>query len=131
MASLSPALPLNRAGVVVRLNGELRFISAHAVRRFVPLPVLSDVAGTGLTMALVDGQVLAIIAVGPRGFALTVCEVGTELVGLIGADPEAVGFFEADGSGVSFHGQRATALDLPELVRASVRRGGFEQEAEA
>lgn len=130
MSSHSPALPLNRAGVIVRLGGELRFLSAHSVRRFVPPPTLSDVAGTGLTMALVDGQVLAIIAVGPRGSALTVCEVGGELVGLLGADPEAVGFFEADGPGVSFHGQRAQALDVAELVRASAR-GAFEQEAEA
>lgn len=130
MVAHSPALPLTRAGVVVRLNGELRFLSAHSVRRFVPPPTLSDVGGTGLTMGLVDGQVLAIIAVGPRGPALTVCEVGGEQVGLLGADPEAVGFFEADGSGVSFHGQRATALDVAELVRATVRRGS-EQESEA
>jgi hypothetical protein len=123
MVTRSPALPLNRAGVVVRLRGEPRFLSAEFVRRFVPLPVLSDVAGTGLTMALVDGQVLAILAVGPRGFALTVCEVGGELVGLIGADPEAVGFFEADGSGVSFPGQRAAALGVAELLRASARGG--------
>jgi len=129
MAPLSPALPLNRAGVIVRLGGELRFLSAHSVRRFVPPPTLSDVAGTGLTMALVDGQVLAIIPVGPRGSALTVCELGGELVGLLGADPEAVGFFEADGAGVSFHGQRAQVLDVAELVRASARRT-FEQEAE-
>jgi hypothetical protein len=129
MSPHSPALPLNRAGVIVRLGGELRFLSAHSVRRFVPPPTLSDVAGTGLTMALVDGQVLAIIAVGPRGSALTVCEVGGELVGLLGADPEAVGFFEADGPGVSFHGQRAQALDVAELVRASAR-GAFEQQAE-
>lgn len=131
MVTQSPALPLHRAGVVVRLNGELRFLAAHSVRRFVPLPVLSDVAGTGLTMALVDGQVLAIIAVGPRGSALTVCEVGGELVGLIGADPEAVGFFDADGSGAMYHGQRVMALDVADLVRASVRRASSEQEAEA
>jgi|SRR4051812_4722074 hypothetical protein len=130
MSPPSPALPLNRAGVIVRLGGELRFLSAHSVRRFVPPPTLSDVAGTGLTMALVDGQVLAIIAVGPRGSALTVCEVGGELVGLLGADPEAVGFFEADGTGVAFQGQRAQALDVAELVRASAR-GAFEQQAEA
>lgn len=130
MVTQSPALPLNRAGVVVRLGDELRFLNAQSVRRFVPLPLLSDVAGTGLAMALVEGQVLAIIAVGPRGSALTVCDVGGEQVGLIGADPEAVGFFEADGSGVSFHGERAAALDVAELVRAAVRRGS-EQEVEA
>ena len=130
MVTSGPASPLDRAGVVVRLNGELRFLSAHSVRRFVPLPVLSVVAGTGLTMALVDGQVLAIIAAGPRGATLTVCEVGGELVGLLGADPEAVGFFEADGSGVSFHGRRAAALDVAELVESSVRRGGSQAEAD-
>lgn len=130
MSTESPVSTSNRAGVIVRLGGELRFLSAHLVRRFVPPPTLSDVAGTGLTMALVDGQVLAIMAVGPRGAALTVCEVGGELVGLLGADPEAVGFFEADGTGVVFRGQRAPELDVAELVRASAR-GTFEQEAEA
>ena len=130
MPTASPVSTSNRAGVIVRLGGELRFLSAHLVRRFVPPPTLSDVAGTGLTMALVDGQVLAILAVGPRGSALTVCEVGGELVGLLGADPEAVGFFEADATGVVFRGQRAAELDVAELVRASAR-GTFEQEAEA
>ena len=123
-------MPSNRAGVIVRLKGEPRFLSAHLVRRFVPPPTLSDVAGTGLTMALVDGQVLAIIAVGPRGSALTVCEVGGELVGLLGADPEEVGFFEVCAGGVSFRGNAAAPLDVAELVRASAR-GTFEQEAEA
>ena len=122
MVAHSPALPLTRAGGVVRIGSELRFLSAHAVRRFVPPPPLSDVAGTGLTMTLVDGQVLAVITVGPRGSALTVCDVGGELVGLLGADPEAVGFFEAEGTGVSYHGMRATALDVAELVRASARQ---------
>jgi hypothetical protein len=130
MSTHGPALPSNRAGVIVRLGGELRFLSAHLVRRFVPPPTLSDVAGTGLTMALVDGQVLAIIPVGPRGSAVTVCEVGGELVGLLGADPEAVGFFETRPEGVSFQGKTAADLDVAELVRKSAR-GTFEQEAEA
>ena len=130
MSTDSTAPTSTRAGVIVRLSGELRFLPAQSVRRFVPPPTLSDVAGTGLTMALVDGQVLAIIAVGPRGIALTVCEVGGDLVGLLGADPEAVGFFEADGEGVSFRGRPTPALDVAEVVRASVR-GTFEQEAEA
>jgi hypothetical protein len=130
MSTQSLALSLNRAGVIVRIEGELRFLSAHSVRRFVPPPTLSDVAGSGLTMALVDGQVLAIIALGPRGSALAVCEVGGEQVGLLGADPEAVGFFEADGAGVSYQGRHAPALDVAELVRASAR-GTFEQEVDA
>jgi hypothetical protein len=116
--------PTRRAGVIVRLEGELRFLPAQSVSRFVPVPTTSDVAGTGLTMALVDGQVLPIIVVGPRGSALTVCEVGGELLGLLGADPEAVGFFEADGAGVRLHGVRARALDVAELVRASARSLG-------
>lgn len=130
MHTQSPALPLTRAGVVVRLNGELRFLSAHSVRRFVPPPAISDVSGTGLTMALVDGQVLAIIAVGPRGSALTVCEVAGELVGLIGPEPLEVGFFAAEGAGVSFHGRSAPALDVAELVRSSAR-GSHEHHEEA
>jgi hypothetical protein len=130
MSNQFPAVSPNRAGVIVRLRGELRFLTAQSVRRFVPPPTLSDVAGTGLTMALVDGQVLAVIPVGPRGSALTVCEVGGELVGLLGADPEAVGFFEASEEGVKYGGEQVGTLDVAELVRASAR-GTFEQEAEA
>jgi hypothetical protein len=130
MATFNPALPLNRAGAVVRIEAELRFLPVDMLRRFVLPPQLSDVAGTGLTMAVVDGQVLAIIELAPRGSVLTVCEVAGELVGLLGAEPEAAGFFEADGSGVLFRGQRAAALDVTELVRASARAAA-EPEAQA
>jgi hypothetical protein len=130
MANLSSALPLHRAGVIVKMADELRFLPAQAVRRFVPPPPLSDVSGTALTMALVDGQVLAIIAVGPRGAALTVCEVGGEQVGLIGADPVEVGFFETDGAGVAFRGRRVSALDVAELVHASARSAVEQAEVE-
>ena len=130
MPVATPALPLSRAGVVVRLRGELRFLSAQSVRRFVPRPPLSDVSGTGLTMALVDGQVLAVIVVGQRGSTLAVCEVGGELVGLLGAEPESVGIFATEGSGVSFQGQRVAALDVSEVVRLSAR-GADQQQPEA
>lgn len=131
MSAQSPALPLSRAGVVARVNGQLRFLSAHVVRRFVPPPAVSDVSGTGLTMALVDGQVLAVVAIGSRGSALTVCEVGGELVGLLGIEPQEVGFFAADGAGVAFHGEPAAALDVAELVRASARGAAEQLEAES
>jgi hypothetical protein len=116
--------------VIVKMADELRFLPAQAVRRFVPPPPLSDVSGTALTMALVDGQVLAIIAVGPRGAALTVCEVGGEQVGLIGADPVEVGFFDTDGAGVAFRGRRVSALDVAALVRASARSAVEQAEIE-
>lgn len=115
----------------MQLDDELRFLAAQSVRRFVPPPTLSDVSGTGLTMALVDGQVLAVIAVGPRGAALTVCEAFGEQVGLIGADPVEVGFFEVDGAGVSFRGRRVKALDVAELVQASMRGAAEPAEVEA
>jgi hypothetical protein len=117
--------------VIVRLADELRFLPAQAVRRFVSPPTLSDVSGTGLTMALVDGHVLAVIAVGPRGAALTICEVAGEQIGLIGADPVDVGFFDADGVGVSFRGRHVNALDVAELVRVSARGAVEQAEVEA
>jgi hypothetical protein len=131
MSNASPALPLHRAGAIVQLADELRFLPAQAVRRFVPPPTLSDVSGTGLTMALVDGHVLPVIAVGPRGASLTICEVAGEQVGLIGADPVDVGFFDADGAGVVFRGRRVSALDVAELVRASARGAVEQAEVEA
>ena len=131
MSNESPAPPVHRAGVIVQLGGELRFLPALAVRRFVPPPTLSDVSGSGLTMALIDGHVLPVIAVGPRGAALTICEVAGEQVGLIGADPVDVGFFDADGAGVSFRGGRVRALDVAELVSASAHGAVEQAEVEA
>ncbi len=130
MHAAGSAPPTTRAGVVVRLSGERRFLCGHAVRRFVPRPPLSDVSGTGLTMALVDGQVLAVIAAGQRGTTLTVCEVGGELVGLLGAEPESVGIFDSDGETVSFQGERVAMLDVAELVQLSAR-GADQQMPEA
>lgn len=130
MHAAGSAPPTTRAGVVVRSSGELRFLCGHVVRRFVPRPPLSDVSGTGLTMALVDGQVLAVIAAGQRGTTLTVCEVGGELVGLLGAEPESVGIFDSDGDAVYFRGQRVAVLDVAELVRLSAR-GADQQLPEA
>ena len=130
MHAQSNPLPMNHAGVVVRLNGELRFLPAHAVRRFVTPPSISDVSGTGLTMALVQGHVLAIIAAGPRGSALTVCEVAGEQVGLLGPEPQEVGFFEAQGSGVVYRGEAVALLDVAELVRASARSAVEQAEIE-
>jgi hypothetical protein len=122
---------MTHAGVVVRLNGELRFLPTQGLRRFVSPPPISDVSGTGLGMALVQGQVLAIIAAGPRGSALTVCEVAGELLGLLGPEPQEVGFFEAQGSGVLYRGESAPLLDVAELMRASAGAVGEHQETEA
>lgn len=131
MSAANTASPATRAGVVVRLNGQRRFVSVHSVRRFVPPPVSSDVSGTGLSMALVDGQVLAIVAAGARGPALALCEVEGELVGVFGPVPEEVGFFAAQGSGVSWRGEYVSALDVTELVRAAARGGEESPEPEA
>jgi hypothetical protein len=59
-----------------------------------------------------------------------VCEVAGELVGLLGPEPQEVGFFEAEGAGVSFHGRSVPALDVAELVRSSAR-GSHEHLEEA
>ncbi len=115
-----PALLLRQAGALVRIAGELAFLPSAAVRGFVPAPPLSEVSGSGLTMALVDGQVLAVVAIAAPGAALAVCELGGELVGLLGMIPETAGFFETDGSCVLYQGRPVPVLDVSELVRAAV-----------
>jgi len=120
-----------RAGAIVRVGGVLSFLPTEAVRRFMYPPPISDVSGTGLTMALVDGQVLAVVCIGERGACLAVCHVGSELVGLLGAHPVDVGFFESEGAGVMYRGQKATPLDVAELVREAVLGSRERQEVEA
>jgi hypothetical protein len=111
----------SRAGLVVRAEDGLHFIPASVARTLVAAPEVSPVPGTGLGMALVSGEVVAVLSLGGAGSALVVCDVGGELVGFSGLSPEASGFFEAVPGGVAFGSQQALDLDLAELL--AKRRG--------
>ena len=114
-----------RAGLVVRGRSGLHFIPATIARSLVAAPEVSPVPGAGIGMALVSGEVVAVLPLGSRAGALVVCEVDGELVGFAGLQPEASGFFDEIEGGVRFDSEPALDLDLAAALRNVDERRGF------
>jgi len=107
-----------RAGLLVRAGGELGFVPASTARTIVPLPPTSPVANTPLQMALVNGRVVPVVALGSPTSVLVVCELDDEPIGFSGLDVAAVGSYEATERGVLVDGRVVPELDLPGALRS-------------
>jgi hypothetical protein len=107
-----------RAGLLVRAGGELGFVPASTARSVVPLPPVSPVASTPLSMALVNGRVVPIVALGSPTGVLVLCEVDAEPIGISGLEVAAVGSFEASDRGVLVDGRAVPELDLEGALRS-------------
>jgi len=68
-------------------------------------------------MALVGGEVVAVLALGEPSTELLVCEFEGQAVALSGLCAERVGFWPASESGVSVDGVSVPALDLSDALR--------------
>jgi hypothetical protein len=103
-----------RAGLLVKAGGELGFVPATTARSVVPLPPLSPVARTPLEMALVNGRVVPVVALGSPTGVLVVCELDDETVGFSGLEVSEVGEFPGAerGGGVVVGGRAVPELDL-------------------
>jgi hypothetical protein len=107
-----------RAGLLVKAGGELGFVPAHTVRSVVPLPPLSPVASTPLEMALVNGRVVPVVALGSPTGVLVVCELDDEAVGFSGLEVSEVGLFAATERGVLLGERTVPELDLLDALRS-------------
>jgi hypothetical protein len=101
-----------RAGLLVRAGGELGFVPATTARAVVRLPPISPVASTPLGMALVNGRVVPVVALGSPTSFLVVCELDDEQVVFSGLDVSVVGVFEACERGVVVGEHSVPELDL-------------------
>ncbi len=68
-------------------------------------------------MALVGGEVVAVLALGEPSGELLLCEFNGQAVALSGLSAERVGFWPASESGVSVDGLTVPALDLSAALR--------------
>jgi hypothetical protein len=68
-------------------------------------------------MALVGGDVVAVIALGEPSGELLLCEFQGQAVALSGLSADRVGFWPASESGVSVDGQNVPDLDLGAALR--------------
>jgi hypothetical protein len=114
-----------RAGLLVRHGGELAFLPASIARSLLPLPRLTKIPWDSAQMALVGGEVVAVLALGAQSSELLLCEFEGQAVALSGLSAERVGFWPTSESGVSVDGVTVPALDLrAALTRFAIPDGG-------
>jgi len=121
-----------RAGLLVRHDGQLSFLPASVARFLLPLPRLTKIPWDSAQMALVGGEVVAVLALGEPRSELLLCEFEGKTVALSGLSADRVGFWPASESGVSVDGVHVPALDLRAALeqfrsdRASAQEGAQE-----
>lgn len=106
-----------RAGLLVRRGGELAFLPASVARWLVPLPRLTQIPWDSAQMALVGGEVVAVLSLGESSGELLFCEYEGQAVALSGLAAERVGFWPASDSGVMVDGVAVPGLDLNEALK--------------
>jgi len=68
-------------------------------------------------MALVGGEVVAVLSLGESSGELLLCEFDGQAVALSGLSAERVGFWPASDSGVTVDGVVVPVLDLSEALK--------------
>jgi hypothetical protein len=117
-------------GIVVRVDGALRFLPAAVALRVAPPPRVTPVPGAppelvGITMH--EGVIVPVLAIGSERGEMIVCQQPAELVGVVGIEIVHTGMFETasehEGS-VRHEGQDVELLDVAtvyERVQSAVR----------
>jgi len=118
-----------RGGLVVRIDGALRFVPASVAVQVTALPSITRVPGSPdelFGIALHGGTIVPVLAAGEGRTQMIVCQWAGELVGVVGGDVVKAGIFELVGEredAVRFEGELASLLDLGALC-ARVQAGG-------
>lgn len=109
-------------GVVFRVGADLHWLPASVALKVMPAPDIARVPGApeGIAgVALVDGETLPVVAVGPsaraRGAMLVLAHHGERLA-IVGVDVLATGRFERKDDGVPFGDHVARPFDVAAVV---------------
>lgn len=119
-----------RGGVLLRLDGALRFVPASVALAVTTPPQIARVPGAPemlLGAALHEGEVVPVIAIGGTRESMLVCSCHGEKVGFLGARIEATGLYDAAPGGldgVLHAGEIARTLDLS-TIYARVQGEGW------
>ena len=105
-----------RAGLLVRRAGEQSFLPASVARSLVPLPRLTKIPWDSAQMALVGGEIVAVLELGDPCGVLVLCDVDGQALALSGLSAERVGIWPESGSGVNVDGVRVPTLDLARVL---------------
>ncbi len=104
-----------RGGVLLRVGGELVFLSSDAAQRLTPVPPITKVPGAPdelLGVALEDDEILPVVSIGEARDCMIVCSHQGEKLGLVGGEVVTSGLFEADDEAILHGTERARPLDL-------------------
>jgi hypothetical protein len=101
-----------RAGLLVKRGVETLFIPASVARQLVPSPRLSRVPWDTAQMALVGGEVVAVVELGEPSGLLVLCEFSGQMLALSGLSAEKVGFWPESGAGIRVGDMQVPELDL-------------------
>ena len=106
-----------RAGVVVRVQGTLLFVSAETVRAIAPVPMTSPVCGTSVGIALLAGHVAVVLPLGEPTSTALLCDVDGDPMVVTGTAAVATGYYERADEGVVYEGRVIPVLDLVDRYR--------------
>jgi chemotaxis signal transduction protein len=119
-------------GLLLRVDGVLRFVPAAVALRVAPPPRVTPVPGAPpelVGIAIHEGVIVPVLAIGaPRG-EMIVCQHGGELLGLVGAEIVRTGSFDvaaARPDAILHQEQLVEPFDVAATyarVQSSVRHG--------
>ncbi len=115
------------AGLLVMRDGQRAFLPAACVKGLVPAPRLTRIPWDSAQMALVGGEVVAVLELGEPSPELVLCEVRGQAVALSGLHAERVGFWPERDSGVLIDGSVVPTLDLDSAIAHFQIRDAKEQ----
>lgn len=124
--------PGRRGGVLVRVESVFCFVPASVALRVAPSPRVTSFPGAPpelVGVALYEGQIVPVIAIGSARDEMVVCQHAGELVGLVGGEVVHTGSFDlvpGRADCVVYDGQHAQMIDLTAIdsrVLASARPG--------
>jgi hypothetical protein len=120
-------------GLLLIAEGGLQFVPATVALRVAPPPRVTPVPGSPpelLGVALYEGTVVPVLAIGSARAQMVVCQHGGELLGLVGGEVVRTGSFVRSGTGdplsVDHEGQTVPAIEVGALyarVQAHARPG--------
>jgi formylmethanofuran dehydrogenase subunit C len=118
-----------RGGLVLRVDGELRFLPATLAAQVAPAPRVTAVPGAPadlLGIAMHEGTIVPVVAIGAARGDMVVCQYAGELVGLLGGEVVRAGRFEpvlGRADLVHVEGELARQLDVGALYARVQTRG--------
>src|SRR4051812_7520261 len=101
-----------RAGLLVKRGSERLFVAASIARHLVPLPRLTQIPYDCAQIALVGGEIVAVLELAAPSGVLVLCDYEGQTLALSGLNAEEVGFWPETEGGVSVDGVDVPALDL-------------------